>query len=162
MRHRTLIIAGSIVTLVVAAYFIVPRIPGTLRKGKDGMSCWGTGVIRYYYADAPEQPMLVEYYYGSRMSRSEWFKPDGTPVFQTDWGPGMEGWGVYLRDDGSISQKIYYVNGASPVDAPTTRHYTPDGREVTREEYLAGEESNWGTGGPRLRRKMTRTVQSAR
>lgn len=164
MKHKGKMALAAFVGLGVAAYWIVPSVPGTLRITSDdnGMRAWGTGVIRYYYADHPDQPQLVERFSRSRPVRSEWFKPDGTLVMATDWGPDWDGWYVYLRDDGSISRKMYFVHGQCAVNDPSQTCYAPDGRQVSREEYDAGEESNWGQGGPRKRQKATREVHSAR
>ncbi|MEK6703488.1 MAG: hypothetical protein AABZ53_14605 [Planctomycetota bacterium] len=149
--------------LLLAAYFIVPRIPGTLRIGENGMSAWGTGVIRHYYKDAPTQPMLVEYYSGGRMARSEWFKPDGTSVESVDWNyanGGQEGWGVYLRDDGSVYKRVYYINGLGVKEKD--QYFDSQGKEMTREAWNAWREANEGTpGGVRLH-TPGRTVKSAR
>lgn len=164
MKTRTkVVLAGVLVAVGVAAYWIVPSIPGTLREDKDGVPNWGTGVMRYYYRAAPEQPKLVEYYVRGRMTRSEWFTPDGTPVLATDWDhskDGPEGWGVFLREDGSIYARVYFVGGLGVNEKK--EYFAPDGRKVTKQEFEAGQESNWGKPGGSEQWRPGRTVKSAR
>lgn len=149
--------------LVAAAYFFIPRIPGTLRISDDGMSTWGTGVIRHYYKSTPTQPALVEYYSRGRMARSEWFKPDGTSVESVDWNyehGGQEGWGVYLRDDGSVYKRVYYVNGLGVKEKD--QFFDPQGKEMTREAWETWKEANQSTPGGFRLFTPGRVVNSAR
>jgi hypothetical protein len=131
MRHRTLIIAGSIVTVVVAAYFIVPRIPGTFRLSKDG-EAWGTGTKEYRYSrvesepNAPRPLMLRESFVAGELTVSEWFDRTGTPLATTEW-DGGNGWWYGLRQDGTIRMRRWFEGGK---DTGRVEHFDAAGKPV--------------------------------
>lgn len=144
MTKRPLLIAGSIVAAIVAAYFIVPRIPGTLRM-QGGGKAWGTGTRTYYYKCPPKPIQLIEYYHAGTFTRSEWFDLQGNLVWSVDWKDG-DGWGVYMRQDGTIRIKVLYDNGVNDNSPESKIYLDPSGNEVSKERYDEGEKDNWGRG----------------
>ncbi len=143
MKRSTLIAVASIVTVIVAAYFIVPRIPGTLRI--QGGKAWGTGTRTYYYKRPPKPVQLIEYYHAGTLTRSEWFDLQGKLVWSLDWKDG-DGWGVYMRQDGTIRIKVLYDNGVNDNSPGTKIYLDPSGNEVSKEQFDEGEKDNWGRG----------------
>lgn len=128
--------------VIAAAYFIVPRIPGTLRIQRDGKA-WGTGTRVYYYKRPPKPVQLIEYYHAGTFKRSEWFDPKGNLVWSVDWNNG-DGWGVYMRQDGTIKVKVLYEDGVN--SSGTKVYFDPSGTEVSKEQFDEGEKDNWGRG----------------
>ena len=101
-------------------------MPGTLYFDKQGIP-HGTGDKKYFYeSDALK---LHEYYHNGKVSKSIWYKPDGTIVATTNWENGS-GVGYYLRDNGSIRIKMQYINGVAHGQATC---YSEDG---TVEKYV--------------------------
>ena len=141
MRHRALIIAGSIVAFCVAAYFMVPRIPGTLRI-RNGVA-WGTGTITYYYKRPPKPVQLIERYSAGTFSRSEWYDLDDNLVWAVDWDNGT-GWGAYMRQDGTIKMRVFYEKGLNSSGKKI--YFDPSGNKVSKDRYDEGELDNWGRG----------------
>ncbi len=141
MKRSTLIAVASIVTVIAAAYFIVPRIPGTLRI--QGGKAWGTGTRTYYYKRPPKPVQLIEYYHAGTFKRSEWFDLKGNLVWSVDWSDG-DGWGVYMRQDGTIKVKVLYEKGVN--SSGTKVFFDPSGNEVSKEQFDEGEKDNWGRG----------------
>lgn len=155
-----IVVVLGIVVLLGTAAIIAPSVPGTMIQNRDGDIVWGTGVVRHYYKAAPAQPKLVERYSRGRLARSEWFKPDGTLILATDWTHDGQGWGLFLREDGSVRTKMHFKNHLA--EESTKSWFDPAGNEVTKEAFSVGEESNWGRPGPAEGLSVGRIVKSAR
>lgn len=123
-----LIALAVIAALVVAVY---PSIPGTFWRDVGGVA-HGTGRCVYRYRSG--QVKLVEDYRRGKQARSEWYRPDGTVVATTDWVEGS-GVGYYLREDGSIRNRMTYVRGIA--EGPAT-YYDETGNTVGEAVFKDG------------------------
>ena len=70
----------------------------------------------YKYHAGP--PQLKEDYVDGKLTRSRWFKPDGSLLQETVWKDGT-GEAIYLREDGSIRLRMHDVNGVAEGEAMT-------------------------------------------
>ena len=93
----------------------------------------GTGERIYKYHTG--SPQLKEDYVDGKVTRSRWFKPDGSLIQETVWKDGT-GDGIYLREDGSIRARMHYVNGIAEGEAKT---YDPAGNVTKVETYSHGK-----------------------
>jgi hypothetical protein len=94
----------------------------------------GTGERIYKYHAGP--PQLKEDYVDGKVTRSRWFKPNGSLIQETVWKDGT-GEGIYLREDGSIRARMHYANGVAEGEATT---YDPAGNVVKVERYSRGKQ----------------------
>ncbi|QDU57506.1 hypothetical protein [Aeoliella mucimassa] len=65
----------------------------------------GTGAVSYPY-DGTTHIQRRDWYDQGHLSKSQWYKPDGTKVATTHWGDTGEGIEYYLYDDGSIHRMV--------------------------------------------------------
>jgi antitoxin component YwqK of YwqJK toxin-antitoxin module len=146
MSRSTLLIAamGLVLVAFVALFLFWDAIPGTFYRDASGFP-HGTGRHTYHYRAGNIQ--LVEEYFRGKLARSEWFKPDGSVVWKTEW-HNEDGVGVYLREDGSIRRRMTYVHGLA--HGPCT-YYGADGRimcesvyEDSGERVVSGEKPQRG------------------
>ena len=93
----------------------------------------GTGERVYKYPSGAAK--LREEYKRGKLVRSRWFKPDGTLVQVTDWIDGS-GEGIYLRDDGSIRERVTYIHGIA--EGPGTKF--DEAGNATSVFYHAGQQ----------------------
>lgn len=108
--HRTRAVTASLLALpalAITLFIFRDAIPGTFHRDNQGAPR-GTGTELTRYQNGAT--MIVEKYSRGRLVRSEWFKPDGTPIQVTEWKDGA-GEGLYLRQDGSIWSRMNYVLG---------------------------------------------------
>ena len=132
-RKFILIITAIAVFLVVFGWFCWGYVLGTLYFDKNGEP-HGTGIRKYFYTAGALK--LKEHYLNGKLSKSIWFKPDGSIVATTDW-ESESGIGYYLRDDGSIRVKMEYVNGVAHGQAT---YYRDDGSVERYVEFRNGVE----------------------
>lgn len=69
-----------------------------------------------------------------QLIRSRWFRPNGTLIQQTDWDHGT-GEGLYLREDGSVRERMHYVHGLAEGAA---ERYDETGNVTKVEQYRNG------------------------
>jgi antitoxin component YwqK of YwqJK toxin-antitoxin module len=79
---------------------------------------------------------VAERYSRGRLVESTWYRPDGSIVAQTKWKNGS-GLGYYLREDGSVSARMQYVDGVAHGQAV---NYREDGSVERFAEFRDGVE----------------------
>ncbi len=130
LKH-ILIGLACLVVAGIAAILFWDAIPGTFFRDSNGFP-HGTGRAMYKYRAGGIQ--LVEDYSRGKLVRSEWFKPDGASIHVTNWNK-ESGVGLYLREDGSIRKRMFYVAGVA--DGPVI-YYAEDGTTVIGEAVFKG------------------------
>jgi antitoxin component YwqK of YwqJK toxin-antitoxin module len=119
--------------VILASVFLL--LPGSCKRSLsiDAKGVvHGTGERIYRYKSGALQ--LQEDYVDGQLTRSRWFRPNGTLIQQTDWHQGT-GEGLYLREEGSVRERLYYVNGVADGEA---RQYDEAGNVTKIERYLNG------------------------
>lgn len=129
-------LAALLVLLAIVGFFAYDSIPGSLRRTqtRDGEVVSGTGSFAYRYPSG--QTKLIEDVRRGVMTRSRWFKPDGTLIAETTWGRNNSGTGYYLREDGSIKSKLTYRNGLADG---TASYFNPDGSLAGEAKFEKGQ-----------------------
>ncbi|MHC4109666.1 MAG: toxin-antitoxin system YwqK family antitoxin [Planctomycetota bacterium] len=132
-KNTVLVIVTVVVFLGGLVWYGWQYIPGTLHLDRQG-KYRGTGVAKYLYKSG--QIKLKDHYVAGKLSKSFWYRPDGTVVAQTNW-EDVPCFGYYLREDGSIRVKMEYVNGVAHGRAIC---YNKDGSIDKYVEFRNGRE----------------------
>ncbi len=106
---------------------------GGVEQNPDG-TFRGTGDITYKYETG--EVLRVDSYVDGKLKRSKWFRPDGRPVFVTDWSKKV-GFEYYLHPDGSLKTKYTMRDGVAHGAA---WEYDESGKEVWKSIFVNGEE----------------------
>ncbi|MFM9957515.1 MAG: toxin-antitoxin system YwqK family antitoxin [Phycisphaerales bacterium] len=134
MTKSGIVLALLAAAAAVAANSTLARYePASFSADRDGNRS-GTGTKDHEYKSG--ELMLREHYVRGLLVRSEWFKPDGTPIQTTRWQWPETGEVIFLRQDGSIRRRMACVNGVAHGESV---FYRDDGTVERRAMYREGQ-----------------------
>jgi hypothetical protein len=138
LRHVLIFVAISAFVLALPGLYL--RIPGTLYFDSSGRA-HGTGLKQYFYDSG--KLMIDEKYSSGEMTRSVWYRPDGSVVADVKVPAKTESFvGYYLNQNGTIKVKMTYrfksIDRTWVADGPCEK-FDADGNPIGIETYRDGK-----------------------
>lgn len=138
LRHLLIVVAITACILALPGLYL--RIPGTLYFDSSGRA-HGTGLKQYYYDSG--KLMIDEHYSSGEMTRSVWYRPDGSIVADVPVPAKTEpNVGYYLNQNGTLKAKMTYRFRPSDrnwvADGPCEK-FDADGNPIGIETYRDGK-----------------------